>query len=359
MRKLMLVAGARPNFMKIAPLLREMRKHYAAEIQPVLVHTGQHYDHLMSQSFFDELGIAPPDHHLGVGSGSHAQQTARVMTALEEVMLAERPDCLVVVGDVNSTLAGALVAAKLLVPVAHVEAGLRSFDRGMPEEINRLVTDALADTLFVTEPSGRENLLREGRPPEAIHLVGNVMVDTLLHELKRPLPRLEPAPAKPYAVLTLHRPANVDRPEKLGELMAALEEVARELPVYFPAHPRTQKALAAAGLAPGGDSGITVMDPLPYRSFLALWKDAALVITDSGGLQEETTALGVPCFTLRDNTERPITVEVGTNTLVGSSGQALVAAFRRFQEEGPKKGRVPELWDGRAAERIVRVLAGG
>lgn len=358
--KLLLVAGARPNFMKIAPILREAESNWAGALEPVLVHTGQHYDAAMSQAFFDGLGIKKPDYHLGVGSGSHAEQTAKVMTALEGVCLAESPELMVVVGDVNSTLAGALVAAKLNLPVAHVEAGLRSGDRTMPEEINRLVTDALAEVLLCSEPAGAANLRAEGRPEGCIHLVGNVMVDTLFYELARlkaDPPEVQ-APRGPYAVMTLHRPANVDRREKLAELLGAVGEISRSLPVCFPVHPRTRARMDEWGLADAGPGrDLRLMPPLPYREFLALWRGAALVLTDSGGIQEETTALSVPCFTLRDNTERPITVEEGSNTLVGTSGEGLLAAFEHFRDQGPKQGRPPALWDGKAAMRIVPILA--
>ncbi len=358
--KLLLVAGARPNFMKIAPILRELEADWAGRLTPVLVHTGQHYDAAMSQAFFDELGIREPDHHLGVGSASHAEQTARVMMALEGVCIDESPALVVVVGDVNSTMAGALVAAKLNIPAAHVEAGLRSRDRTMPEEINRLVTDAVCEVLLCSEPAGAENLRAEGRPERCIHLVGNVMVDTLFHELARlnaDPPELK-RPEGPYAVMTLHRPANVDSRQKLAELLGAVRQMSRELPVCFPVHPRTRARMDDWGLAsgePGQD--LRLMPPLPYREFLALWRQAALVLTDSGGIQEETTALSVPCFTLRDNTERPITVQEGSNTLVGTSGAGLLAAFEGFRTRGPKQGRPPALWDGRAAARIAPILA--
>ena len=355
MRKLLLVAGARPNFMKIAPIIREVKQNWGDRLKPVLAHTGQHYDYLMSQAFFDELGIPEPDHHLGVGSGSQAEQTAAALVGLERVCREESPDLVVVVGDVNSTLAGALAAKKLGIAVAHVEAGLRSRDMSMPEEINRMVTDSVADILFASEPAGKANLLAEGRPEGAVHLVGNVMIDTLMAELAKPLPEPEQKPSGPYAVLTMHRPANVDQKAGLVGIMAALGRISSELPIVFPAHPRTRKAMRGFGLEL--PAGLRVCDPLPYREFLALWKDAELVLTDSGGLQEETTALEVPCFTLRDNTERPVTLVEGSNTLVGSGGEGLPKAWADFMARGSKKGACPALWDGRAAGRIAPILA--
>jgi UDP-N-acetylglucosamine 2-epimerase (non-hydrolysing) len=344
--------------MKIAPIMRIIQGHYDNKIQGVLVHTGQHYDYEMSQAFFDDLEIRPPDYYLGVGSGSHAVQTAQIMIAFEEVCLKERPAIVVVVGDVNSTAACALVAKKLGSKVAHVEAGLRSYDLTMPEEINRMVTDVLSDFLFVTERSGIINLKKEGKPDRAIHFVGNVMIDTLYFQLSR-LKMTEnqtEKPVKPFAVLTLHRPSNVDEEEKFREIMGALAVIAAELPIYFPVHPRTQQRLEAIGLL-GGTENIHLLPPLPYQAFLRLWKEATLVLTDSGGMQEETTALGIPCLTLRDNTERPITIEEGTNILAGTSTATILAAYESFKTGGGKKGRVPELWDGKTAERILTVLA--
>jgi len=359
-RKLLLVAGARPNFMKVAPIVRALR---GGPVEWMLVHTGQHYDHGMSKVFFEELEIPEPDFDLGCGSGSHAEQTARVMVEFEKVCRAEAPDAVAVVGDVNSTLACSVTAKKLGARVAHVEAGLRSRDWAMPEEVNRVVTDAVSDWLFVSEKSGLENLRAEGRT-EGVHFVGNVMVDTLLHQLRR----LEAAGAgvRPsawekggdYAVVTLHRPSNVDEPGVLRGIVEALAVIAAEMPVVFPAHPRTRGRIAEFGLADLIGERIRLLDPLPYMSFLDLWKDAALVLTDSGGLQEETTALGVPCFTLRENTERPVTIEEGTNLLVGPAKDRILDAWSRFRAGETKQGRVPELWDGRAAERIVRVLVG-
>jgi UDP-N-acetylglucosamine 2-epimerase (non-hydrolysing) len=357
--KLIMVAGARPNFMKIAPIRRILQEGYAGKITGILVHTGQHYDYEMSQAFFDDLELPPPDYYLGVGSASHAVQTAQIMMAFEKVCLKEHPEVVMVVGDVNSTAACALVAKKLGIGVAHVEAGLRSYDLTMPEEINRMVTDVLADYLFVSERSGILNLKKEGKPDDAIHLVGNVMIDTLYFQLSRLAETEDPGelPRQPFAVLTLHRPANVDEEKKFREIMGALEFIAADLPIYFPVHPRTRQRLEALG-RPGEGENIHLLPPLPYRAFLRLWKDAALVLTDSGGMQEETTALGIPCLTLRENTERPITIEEGTNILAGTSSATILAAYESFKTSGGKKGRLPELWDGKAADRIVRVLAG-
>jgi UDP-N-acetylglucosamine 2-epimerase (non-hydrolysing) len=356
--KIVAVAGARPNFMKIAPLMWELRRRPG--VSSYLVHTGQHYDERMSKLFFEELHIPRPDVDLGVGSGSHAAQTAEVMKRFEPVVLAEKPDCVLVVGDVNSTLACALVAVKLGVPVAHVEAGLRSFDRTMPEEINRLLTDAISEWLFVTEKSGLENLRREGVPDERAHLVGNVMIDTLLACRRRSegsavLEELGLAPGG-YAVLTLHRPANVDDPAAFARLLGAIARVQRELPVVFPVHPRTRKALEATEAR--SLPGLKLTEPLGYLDFLKLLSHARLVLTDSGGIQEETTVLGVPCLTLRNNTERPITVEQGTNKLVGLDPGRIVAEALAALATPPAGRRVPDLWDGRAAARVVDVLAG-
>jgi UDP-N-acetylglucosamine 2-epimerase (non-hydrolysing) len=350
------VAGARPNFMKIAPLLRELRARGGFET--CLVHTGQHYDAAMSDAFFADLGIPEPDVNLGVGSGTHAEQTAEVLRQMEGVLQRERPDVLIVVGDVNSTMAAALAAAKLCIPVAHVEAGLRSGDRTMPEEINRLVTDAVSDLLFTTERAGEENLRREGIPAAKIHFVGNVMIDTLLANLERArtldvLDRLGLRRGG-YAVLTLHRPSNVDHPERLRALFALLESIHEEIPVVFPVHPRTRAAIARS--LGGQEPKLRTTEPLGYLEFLRVMADARVVLTDSGGIQEETTVLGVPCLTLRDNTERPVTVTHGTNTLVGSDPAAIRAAVRKVLDGGGKRGQVPEGWDGGAAPRIVDVL---
>jgi UDP-N-acetylglucosamine 2-epimerase (non-hydrolysing) len=357
--RILAVAGARPNFMKIAPLMWELRRRPGVEAS--LVHTGQHYDERMSRLFFEELHIPRPDADLGVGSGSHAAQTAEVMKRFEPVLLERRPDAVLVVGDVNSTLACALTSVKLGVQVAHVEAGLRSFDRTMPEEINRVLTDSISDWLFVTERSGVRNLRREGIPRERIFLVGNVMIDTLRACRRRSeesaiLEQLGLV-GRPYGVLTLHRPANVDDPAVFGGLLDAIERLQRELPVVFPVHPRTRKALAGAGGRPLPQLILT--EPLGYLDFLKLVAHARLVLTDSGGLQEETTVLGVPCLTLRNNTERPITVRQGTNRLVGLDPERVTAVARAVLQARPRPGRVPDLWDGQAAVRIVDILTGG
>src|SRR5437867_2371955 len=349
--KIINVVGARPNFMKIAPIV-DVIKHTDG-VEQVLVHTGQHYDEGMSDVFFRDLGIPVPDIHLGVGSGTHAEQTARIMVEFEKVCLSQKPDLVVVVGDVNSTMACAIVAAKLLVPVAHVEAGLRSFDRAMPEEINRLVTDTLADLLFTTSREADENLKREGVDPAKIHFVGNVMIDTLLkHREKAAALHIE----KPnqYALVTLHRPSNVDDPKVLGPILEALDEISMTMPVLFPIHPRTQKRVRDFGLSMS--HGIRTMEPLGYLEFLNLEATASVVLTDSGGLQEETTILGVPCFTLRHNTERPVTITDGTNTMVGPDKSRILDAFRRIVNGDWKPSGPPELWDGRAAGRIVRII---
>ena len=358
MPKIVHVVGARPNFMKIAPIIEALRA--APGIEQRLVHTGQHYDDQMARVFFQELGLPRPDRDLEVGSGSQAEQTAAVMVRFERVVEEERPDMVVVVGDVNSTLAATLVAAKAGVPVAHVEAGLRSFDLTMPEEINRIVTDRLASILLTPSPDGDENLRREGVPESRIFCVGNVMIDTLLrHRAQAPWDRVRDAlgvEPRRYAVLTLHRPANVDTPERLVTLLERLAPITASMPVIFPIHPRTAKRLDEHGLR-GAASRLQLVPPLGYLDFLALMDHAACVLTDSGGIQEETTVLGVPCFTIRDNTERPITIERGTNTLVGADARGLEPAFADFAATGGKRGRVPQLWDGRAGERVAAVIA--
>jgi UDP-N-acetylglucosamine 2-epimerase (non-hydrolysing) len=354
--KILAVAGARPNFMKIAPLMWELRQR--GGVESFLVHTGQHYDERMSKLFFEQLHIPRPDVDLGVGSGSHAAQTAEVMKRFEPVLLEQKPDAVLVVGDVNSTLACALTAVKLGVPVAHVEAGLRSFDRTMPEEINRILTDSISRWLFVTERSGVVNLAREGVPGERVFLVGNVMIDTLeaCRRRSEESPILEQLGlnGRPFGVLTLHRPANVDDPAVFGRLFTAIERLQRELPIVFPVHPRTRKALA--GTPAGSCPGLILTDPLGYLDFLKLMAHAAVVLTDSGGIQEETTVLGVPCLTLRNNTERPVTVEQGTNQLVGLVPERIVEAGLGVLRDPPPCGRVPELWDGRAAARVIDIL---
>lgn len=358
---LYLVAGARPNFMKIAPIVRALRAHRGFDFK--IVHTGQHYDREMNDVFFEELGIPEPDVFMAAGGGSHSQQTAKIMVAFEELCQAQRPDAVVVVGDVNSTLACSIVAKKLNIPVAHVEAGLRSGDMTMPEEVNRRVTDSISDWFFVTEASGVAHLEREGKPRAAIHFVGHVMVDNLLYQAEKlataDISAFETSAFKAanrsYGVVTLHRPSNVDGLETVTRIGTALREIARELPLIFPVHPRTQSNLERFGIDLG--SNITVVGPQPYMSFLNLWKDATAVLTDSGGLQEETTALGVPCITIRENTERPVTVNEGSNVVVGTDPARIVAEVRKAMRGEGKRGRRPYLWDGRAAERIVAVLA--
>lgn len=347
--------------MKIAPIIRALRQA-GAQFDFQLIHTGQHYDREMSDVFFEELGIPQPDHHLDCGGGSHAEQTAKIMVAFERICMQQPPDCVLVVGDVNSTLACSIVAKKLHIPVAHVEAGLRSGDRAMPEEINRLVTDSISDWFFCTEPAGVENLLREGQPATAIFHVGHVMVDNLLYQ-KQQLEQQEPSAFATtmhknrlgrYGVVTLHRPSNVDDSQVLAGIMNALNTIAEQLPLVFPIHPRTRDKLQTLEVRPS--EHITLLGPQPYMEFLNLWKDATLVLTDSGGLQEETTALGVPCLTLRHNTERPITVDEGTNTLVGSTAATITQAAQAILQGHSKQGQRPALWDGRAAERIVQQL---
>jgi UDP-N-acetylglucosamine 2-epimerase (non-hydrolysing) len=359
-RRIASVAGARPNFMKIAPIVAALRRR-PDSFESVLVHTGQHYDEKLSQVFFDELGIPRPDINLSVGSGSHAQQTAAVMTAFEPVLASESIDMVLVVGDVNSTIACALVAAKLGVPIVHVEAGLRSFDRTMPEEINRVLTDQISDLLFTTEESAVDNLRREGIDPAKIHFVGNVMIDTLLAHRQRARATnvhaglgLEPGG---YALMTLHRPSNVDDTAAFERLMQGIDTVAREIPVVFPVHPRTRpvvtKSATASAMVEQGR--LRLIDPQGYLDFIGLVERARVVLTDSGGIQEETTILGVPCLTLRENTERPITISHGTNRLVGTDVARISAAWNEVRAEAPSS-KVPPLWDGTAAERIADVL---
>lgn len=348
--------------MKIAPLMRAYRRH--PQIEPLLVHTGQHYDDNMSDLFFRQLDIPRPDLNLEVGSGSHARQTAEIMTRFEQVALEHKPDWVVVVGDVNSTIACGLVAVKLGVKLAHVEAGLRSFDRSMPEEINRLLTDAISDLLLVSEPSGLANLRREGVPDERMHFVGNVMIDTLRSNREKAEQstiladlRLEP---RGYNVATLHRPSNVDDPAVFGRILDALEHIAADRPVVFPMHPRTVHNLERLGLKPrlDGAAAIRIIEPLGYLDFLKLTANANTVLTDSGGIQEETTILGVWCLTLRENTERPVTIEQGTNLLVGTQAETIISAYEQRKHTPPPGGHVPDKWDGRAAERIAALLAG-
>lgn len=354
--KVLFVAGARPNFMKIAPLLREFNARPTFET--FLVHTGQHYDARMSDNFFRDLGIPAPDINLGVGSGSHGEQTAHVLMKVEAVLQDEQPDLVLVVGDVNSTLAATIAAVKLHIPVAHVEAGLRSGDREMPEELNRLMTDVVATWLFTTEADGKDNLLREGVDPSKIHFVGNVMIDTLVANLARAkeLDTLSRLGLKKdgFCLLTLHRPSNVDDPEKLADLFNALEQINDRVPIVFPVHPRTATKIRES--LGGRDLKLQVIDPQDYLDFLSLMSEAKLVLTDSGGVQEETTALGTPCFTLRESTERPITVTHGTNTMVGTDGAVVLREVAKALDGKPKAGRIPDLWDGRAAQRIADVL---
>jgi UDP-N-acetylglucosamine 2-epimerase (non-hydrolysing) len=361
MSKILNICGARPNFMKIAPLMRAYRAHPGFEA--LLIHTGQHYDERMSALFFRDLEIERPHLNLEVGSGSHARQTAEIMSRFEPVVLEHKPDWVVVVGDVNSTIACALVAAKLGVRVAHVEAGLRSFDRTMPEEINRVLTDAISDLLFVSEPSGVENLRREGAAEERIHFVGNVMIDTLLacRDKARSSDALKTLglEAGRYNLVTLHRPSNVDDPQTLAALVGLLGELSADLPTVFPVHPRTRANLNRPELRDelARYPQLRLVDPLGYLDFLRLLADAAVVLTDSGGIQEETTILGVWCLTLRENTERPVTLTAGTNTLVGTDPQRIRAEYQRCRAAGKPNGAPPPLWDGQAAVRIAAILA--
>jgi UDP-N-acetylglucosamine 2-epimerase (non-hydrolysing) len=359
MTEVVCVVGARPNFMKIAPI---MAAFAAQPIAAKLVHTGQHYDPAMSDSFFEQLGIPRPDVNLEVGSASHAVQTAEIMRAFEPVLDIEKPRAVLVVGDVNSTIACALVAAKKGIKVIHVEAGLRSNDRAMPEEVNRVLTDQISDLLYITERTALANLVREGIAEERVQFVGNVMIDTLLAHLERAVPPAQTLGAKPlrgHAVVTLHRPSNVDDPATLQRLLETLAKVAREVDVVFPIHPRTHAAAERHGLAGLlAAPGIRLLPPQGYLEMLGLMRDATLVITDSGGLQEETTALGVPCITVRENTERPITISEGTNTLTGPNPEMILSCFRDILASGGKRGRIPEYWDGHAAERIAAHLRG-
>ncbi|HEX8536479.1 MAG TPA: UDP-N-acetylglucosamine 2-epimerase (non-hydrolyzing) [Cystobacter sp.] len=359
MKKVLHIVGARPNFMKVAPIHRAIRER--GVLAQTLVHTGQHYDVKMSDVFFTDLGMPAPDVHLGIGSGSHTEQTARVMIELEKVFTQEKPDLVSVVGDVNSTLAGALVAVKMGIKLAHVEAGLRSGDRTMPEEINRLLVDRISDLLLTPSADADANLLREGLEPERIQMVGNVMIDSLLsaREQALRLPTLKDMGFTPrgYAVCTLHRASNVDDEGTLRGLLSALGHVASRLPVVFPVHPRTRKRIADLGLGPTLDRtpGLRLVDPLGYLEFLALTSQARLVFTDSGGLQEETTVLGIPCLTVRENTERPITVDVGTNLVVGTNPAHIQQQADRILDGHEKKGRVPDGWDGHSGERIAQL----
>jgi UDP-N-acetylglucosamine 2-epimerase (non-hydrolysing) len=354
--KIVHVVGARPNFMKLAPVHASLLTR--RQVSQRVIHTGQHYDASMSKIFFEELGLPAPDMNLEVGSCGHAEQTARVMLGLEPRLLAMSPDLVLVYGDVNSTLATALVCAKLLIPVGHVEAGLRSFDRTMPEEVNRILTDQLSELLFTPSGDGDRNLEREGVPAERVHLVGNVMIDTLVKLLPKAAERWESGALQhfgnsPYVLVTLHRPSNVDDAGVLAQLLQALGEVSSHIRVVFPVHPRTKKRIENLGLK---ISGVELLEPAGYLEFLALQSHASAVITDSGGVQEETTFLGVPCITVRQNTERPVTVTEGTNRLVGNSTASLLEAMEETLSGRGKKGSRPGLWDGRAAERIADVV---
>ena len=352
--KILNIVGARPNFMKISPIIDEMKKH-PDQIEPILVHTGQHYDEKMSKLFFEDLGMPEPDIYMGVGSGSHAEQTAKIMIDFEKIIIEEKPDLVLVVGDVNSTIACALTASKLGVKIAHVEAGLRSFDREMPEEINRILTDQLSDFLFLTEKSAKVNLLNEGKREDQIHFVGNVMIDTLLKNKERSdksniIEQLSLKKGE-YALLTMHRPSNVDNDEVFNGIITALVEISKQIKIVFPVHPRTKKQLSKLD-----EGNIEFTEPLGYLDFLKLMTDAKLMLTDSGGIQEETTILGVPCLTMRKNTERPITIDEGTNILVGVDKDAIISnAMNVLNGEG-KRGSIPEKWDGQASKRIIEIL---
>jgi UDP-N-acetylglucosamine 2-epimerase (non-hydrolysing) len=359
MPKVLLVVGARPNFMKMAPLFFFLAKQ--RRVEPLIVHTGQHYDYAMSQAFFEDLDLPQPHHFLGTGSGSHAEQTARIMVEFEKVVLTEKPDLIVVFGDVNSTVACSLTAKKLLVPVAHVEAGLRSFDETMPEEINRRVTDAISDMLFTPSPDGDENLLKEGVEPGKIHQVGNIMIDSLVNILARidddaqvQIVRRFGVESGRYLLVTLHRPSNVDAKDALHDILTRLNELSLDVPVVFPMHPRTRKNIEAFGITASLRDTFRIVDPVRYREFITLEKHACFVLTDSGGMQEETTYLGVPCLTLRPNTERPITITEGTNELTDLSEIGRQSA--KILAGQWKRGRVPQGWDGRTAERISHVM---
>ena len=374
--KWILVVGARPNFMKIAPIIRAIEQnnttHYLSRgtIHYSLIHTGQHYDLNMSDTFLRDLNLPEPDMHLGIGSGTHGEQTGRVMIEFEKALFREQPDLVIVVGDVNSTLACTLAAVKLQIPVAHVEAGLRSFDRTMPEEINRMVTDVLSDYLFTPSPDADENLKREGISEEKIFLVGNVMVDSLLFHREKAgktdiLKKLGLMnnPIDPYTLLTLHRPSNVDSRHDFQKIINALTEISRHIPIIFPAHPRTRKQIEAFALqhhftdSTPHEFGVHIVNPLGYLEFLNLTMHATFVMTDSGGIQEETTVLGIPCLTLRDSTERPITITLGTNVLVGNDTQKITKEALRILDGQGKKGHCPPNWDGHTAERIVKILS--
>lgn len=360
MKRILNIVGARPNFMKIAPIHKEMKKN--GSMEPFLIHTGQHYDKLMSKLFFNDLGMPKPDEFLGVGSGSHARQTAKVMIEFEKVCQKYNPDLVVVVGDVNSTMACSIVASKLWIPVAHVEAGLRSFDRKMPEEINRLVTDSISDILFITEPNGEINLRNEGVDPGKLHYVGNVMIDSLINfldvsESSSIIAELE-LKEKDFLLVTLHRPSNVDNKENFEKILYALEVISKDIEIIFPIHPRTQKNIELFGFKEkvNGIKNLKIVPPLGYLDFIQLEKKCKFVLTDSGGLQEETTYLGKPCLTARENTERPITVQIGTNEIVGTDTELIIKYSKKILNNSWKKGEIPKYWDGKTAARITDIL---
>jgi UDP-N-acetylglucosamine 2-epimerase (non-hydrolysing) len=360
-KRILVVGGARPNFIKIAPLVIEFN-NYKDCFEVFLVHTGQHYDFEMSEIFFKNLRIPNPDIYLNVGSGSHAVQTAKIMTAFEKVVVKEKPDLIIVVGDVNSTLACSLVASKLNIKIAHVEAGLRSFDRIMPEEINRIVTDSISDYLFVSEDSGLKNLRREGINSAKVHFVGNIMIDTLLANLNiinqsKILEKLQ-LTRNEYSVMTMHRPGNVDSKEALSEIVDILNCISENTKIVYPVHPRPKKTIKQHNLLRKLEhlDNLILIEPLGYIDFIRLVKDSVFVLTDSGGIQEETTALKVPCLTLRENTERPVTTKKGTNHLVGRDKNAILKLVDNILSNNTKKGEIPELWDGKTAKRIVEIL---
>ena len=361
MKRILNIVGARPNFMKIAPIHREMQKAENG-IEPILIHTGQHYDERMSKFFFDDLNMPKPDEFLGVGSGSHAEQTARVMVEFEKVCLTYKPDLVLVVGDVNSTMACSITAKKLWIPVAHVEAGLRSFDREMPEEINRLATDAISDILFVSERNGEINLNNEGVDPAKMHYVGNVMIDSLINFMQKAeqsdILHQQQLTEDNFVLVTLHRPSNVDDAHNFAKILDAFEEISRDISIVFPIHPRAKKNLETFGLAEKAKAmkNLLLLPPLGYLDFIQLEKKCKFVITDSGGLQEETTYLGKPCLTVRENTERPITVQIGTNEIVGMDTEKLTRYAKAIMNGEWKKGEIPKYWDGKTAERIVKIL---
>ena len=359
--KILIIAGARPNFMKIAPLMKEFKKHID-QFEVLLVHTGQHYDFEMSEVFFRDLDIPKPDIHLNVGSASHAVQVAKVMIEFEQVLVKEKPDLIVVVGDVNSTLACSLVAAKLGIKVAHVEAGLRSFDRTMPEEINRIVTDSLSDYLFVSEISGLHNLKKEGVASRKTFFVGNIMIDTLLANMPKidnsDILKRHSLEKKSYGITTLHRPSNVDNKESLEEILSILKVITKDIKLIYPIHPRSRSSIKSHGLLEGFQSltNLSMIEPLGYIDFIKLVKESRFVLTDSGGIQEETTVLKIPCLTMRENTERPVTISEGTNCLVGRDKHKILLFAKKILRNKVKKGRIPRYWDEMTAQRIIKVF---